>query len=146
MEGKPTHDGKKCVCFGPFSACGNQLVANPINSYRSHTFLLVLNRDLIRAEVLHRCPKYDQLMGEQHVSHRCHPPSKNQSLTISCSWNIGINYNPAAGKECGEATPKNAPYSAIIKVLPVEGGERVGLPTRWEGETVGDVVGKVYEE
>ena len=55
--------------------------------------------------------------------------------------------NPAAGKERGEATPKNAPYSAIIKVLPVElGGERVGLTARWEGETVGDVVGEVYEE
>jgi len=133
VECKSIHDDKKCVCPGPLSVCGDQLVSKPINSYMSHTFTSVLNRNLIRAKVLHRCPKYDQLRGEQHVSHRCHPPSKNQSITIFSSWNIGMHRDPAAGKERGEGTPKNAPYSAIIKVLPVElGGERVGLPSRWE--------------
>jgi len=123
VKGESSHDGKECVCPCPFSVCCNQSAAHLTNGCRLLTFTLMLNRNLLCTEMLSRCPTYDQLWSEKHISHRSQPPSDNQSFTICCSRNIGMYCNPAAGEECSEATPDDAPYGSVVKVLVPESRE-----------------------
>jgi len=61
-----------------------------------------------------------------------------------------VHCNPAAGKECGEATPDNAPYRSVAEVLVaesrVQSAEALSFLCKRNGTDLSDVVGKVSKQ
>jgi len=57
--------------------------------------------------------------------------------------------NPAAGEECGETAPDDAPYGSIIKVLVPESCVQsfaLTFTIKREGEGLSGIVGKVSKQ